>query len=63
MIAVVALIAGGAFDGGGSDSSAATTAPGTTTASGDQVTKAVLRPLGDSQGKGIARLRGSSGCR
>ena len=54
VVAVAALIAAGVFDGGGSDSNAATTTAGPTTASGDQVTKAVLRPTGGSDGKGIA---------
>ncbi len=54
VVAVLALIVGGAFDGGGSDSNAAAKGSGPTAAADGQVTKAVLRPLGDSAGKGVA---------
>ena len=64
VVAVVVLIAAGAFDGGGGGSTSTAAQEGSgssagggaaaTTASGEDVTKAILRPLGDSGGRGVA---------
>jgi hypothetical protein len=63
VVAVLVLVVAGAFDGGdgGSTSTAAENGSGSSggdtaanTAAGGEVTKAVLRPLGDSDGRGVA---------
>ncbi len=57
VLIAVALVVGGAFDGGGGGSGSSTTGEGstsTTAANGDQVTKAVLRPLDGGSGRGVA---------